>query len=263
MKNFLKFLSTICLGLILVACASKNDAQKLVVGVSPVPHKELVELVRDDLKEKGIELEIVEFNDYVQPNLALKDKSIDANFFQHVPYMESFAKENNIDMVSVAKIHVEPLKIYSEKIKEISQVSQNAEVLIPNDPTNRGRALILLETAGLIKLKDITKLDSSVDDIVENLKNIRITTLNSEQIGPRLSEVEIAVINTNNAIASGINIDKAIFIEGKESPYANIITVLRENENDARVKTLVEVLQTEKVKKFIEEKYKGEVVPAF
>ena len=263
MKKILKAVLTVSLSLLILACGASKSEKKLVVGVSPVPHKELVELVADDLLKKGIKLEIVEFNDYVQPNLALKDKSIDANFFQHVPYMESFGKENNIDMVSVGKIHVEPLKIYSSKLKSVSEVSENAEILIPNDPTNRGRALILLETAGLIKLNDITKLDSDANDIVENPKNLKIVTLNSEQIGARLDEVELAVINTNNAIASGINADKAIFVEGKESPYANIITVLKGNENDERVKALVEALQSEKVKKYIEEKYNGEVVPAF
>lgn len=263
-KLLLAFIATVTL----ISCGVSNkttetEVQKLVVGVTPVPHKELVELVKDDLKAQGIELEIVEFTDYVQPNLQLKDKSLDANFFQHVPYMESFGKENGIDLVSVGGIHLEPLKGYSEKIKSLDELAEGSEILIPNDPTNRGRALILLESAGIIKLKDNKNLEASVEDIVENPKNVTITTLNSEQIAPRLAEVALAIINTNNALAAGVTKDKAVLVEGKDSPYVNIITVLKENENDERVKKLVEALRTDKVKQFIAEKYNGEVEAAF
>lgn len=260
----LKKLFTIILGTVLLfSCGSEKQLEKLVVGVSPVPHKELVELVKDDLKNEGIDLEIVTFNDYVQPNLALADKSLDANFFQHVPYMESFAKDNNLELVSVGGIHLEPIKGYSEKINKIDELPENAEVLIPNDPTNRGRSLLLLQSAGIIKLKDTSKLDSSIEDIVENTKNIKITTLNSEQIAPRLSEVDLAIINTNNALAAGINADKAILVEGPDSPYVNVITVLKGNENNEKVLKLVKALQSDKVKQYIIDNYNGEVVPAF
>ena len=268
---FKKFIAVLAAGVLLLSCggngSEKKEAtgelQKLVLGVSPVPHQELAELVKDDLKAEGIDLEIVVFNDYVQPNLQLKDKSIDANFFQHVPYMEEFGKANNIDMVSVGGIHLEPLKAYSDKIKSIEELKDGDEVLIPNDPSNRGRSLILLDSFGVIKLKDKTKLDASVNDIAENPKNLKFTELNSEQIAPRLSEVALAVINTNNALSAGINKDKSILVEGKDSPYVNIITVLKENENDERVAKLVKALRSEKVKKFIEEKYNGEVTAAF
>ncbi|WP_067140785.1 MetQ/NlpA family ABC transporter substrate-binding protein [Oceanivirga salmonicida] len=264
MKKILKTILTICLTVVLFACGSDNK-EKLVIGVSPIPHKEIVELVREDLEKEGIKLEVVVFNDYVQPNLALNDKSIDANFFQHIPYMNSFGKENNIDMISAGSIHLEPLKIYSEKIKSIEDLKNETsiEVLIPNDPTNRGRSLLLLQDAGLLKLKDSSKLDSDVEDIETYNFELNITTLNSEQIGPRLEEATIAVINTNNALASKIGPEKAIFVEGKDSPYANIVTVLRENENNEKIKKLIELLQSEKVKKYINEKYNGEVVPAF
>lgn len=267
---FKKILTVFVLTLLIIACGSNggektgnNELQKLVLGVSPVPHQELAELVKEDLKNEGIDLEIVVFNDYVQPNLQLKDKSIDANFFQHVPYMETFGKENGIDMVSVGGIHLEPLKAYSEKIKSVDELKDNDEVLIPNDPSNRGRSLILLDSFGVIKLKDKTKLDSSVEDITENTKNLKFTELNSEQIAPRLSEVALAIINTNNALAAGITKDKAVLVEGKDSPYVNIVTVLKGNESDERVKKLVKALQSDKVKKFIEEKYNGEVTAAF
>ena len=248
---FKKLLLGLVTAVIAVSCGAKSEDkpvenQKLIIGVSPVPHQELVELVKDDLKAEGVDLEIVVFNDYVQPNLQLKDKSIDANFFQHIPYMNEFGKENNIEMVSVGAIHVEPLKGYSATIKSKEELKDGDEVLIPNDPTNRGRALILLDAEGIIKLKDKTKLDSDISDIVENPKNLKLTA-----------------INTNNALAGGITKDKVVFVEGKDSPYANIITVLKGNENDERVKKLVKALQSDKVKKFIEEKYDGEVVPAF
>lgn len=257
-----KILSLLLLTILSLTAFAKSP-EKLIVGVSPVPHEEIMEFVKPDLLKNGIDLEIVTFNDYVLPNLALKDKSIDANFFQHVPYMNTFGKENDIDMVSVGGVHVEPLKIYSTKYKNLNELGDNLEILIPNDPTNRGRALLLLQNAGLLKLKDSKKLDSDVSDIAETTKKLNITPLNSEQIGPRLDEVDLAIINTNNALASGIKGDKAVFVEGKESPYANIVTVLKGNENDPRIKKLMKVLQSEKVRKFINDKYNGEVVPAF
>lgn len=234
----------ILLGLLVTLTAfacSKKEEQTLVIGVSPVPHKEIVEVIKDDLLKEGVNLKIVEFNDYIQPNLGLKDKSLDANFFQHIPYMEEFGKKNNIDLVSVGPVHLEPLKLYSDKYKNVSELPKNAKILIPNDPTNKQRALTLL--------KDLPNLD--------------ITELNAEQIGPRLSEVDGAVINTNFAISSKIPQDKAILVESKDSPYANIIAVLKGRENEEKIKKLINALHSEKVKKFIEEKYKGEIIPAF
>lgn len=255
-----KILTLLFFNFLIFSCGNEN---KLVVGVTPIPHKELVELVKEDLEKEGIELEIVEFTDYVQPNKLLATKELDANFFQHIPYMEEFGRENNIDMVSVGAIHIEPIKAYSDNIKNIYELKDGDEILIPNDPTNRGRALLLLDNFGIIKLKDNSKLDSNVEDIVLNNKNLNIVSLNSEQIAPRLSEVSLAIINTNNALAGGITKDKAILVEGKDSPYVNVVTVLRENKDNEKVKKLVKALQTEKVKKFIEEKYNGEVEAAF
>lgn len=253
--------------LVVISCGAKTETTtevtKLVLGVSPVPHKELAELVKEDLKAEGIELEIVEFNDYVQPNLSLKDKSLDANFFQHVPYMENFGKENGFEMVSVGAVHLEPLKAYSTTIKTVEELQDGAEILIPNDPTNRGRSLLLLQSAGLIKLADSSKLDSDVADIVENPKNLVITSLATDQIPPRLSEVSLGVINTNIALSANLTKDNAVIVEGKDSPYVNVISVLKGNENDERVLKLVKALQSEKVKKFIQEKYNDEVSAAF
>ena len=271
MKKILSLL--LATALFLVACGSKGTesnggaasgkTEKLVVGATPVPHAELLNLVKDDLKKEGIELEIVKFNDYVQPNKALADKSIDANFFQHVPYMDDFGKKNNIGLSAVGNIHLEPMALYSKKIKNINDLKNGDTLIIPNDPTNGGRSLILLDKAGVIKLKDNTKLDATPADIVQNPKNIKIETLSNEQIAPRLSEVAGAIINWNFAIDAGVTKNENILIEGKDSPYVNIVTVLKGNENDERVKKLVKALQTEKVKKYIEEKYEGRVIPAF
>ncbi|MBP9478257.1 MAG: MetQ/NlpA family ABC transporter substrate-binding protein [Sebaldella sp.] len=238
--------------------------QKLVIGASPTPHAEILEQVKEDLKKEGIDLEIKIFNDYVLPNKLLGDKSLDANFFQHVPYMEEFAKKNNMELVAVGKVHVEPLAAFSKKHKSIDELPVGAEVLIPNDPTNGGRALILLDKKGIIKLKDNTKLDSSIADIAENPKKIKFTAMNAEQIPARLVEVDAAVINGNFAIKNGLNpVTESILIEDADSPYANVIVVLKGSENDERIQKLVKALQSEKIKKFIEEKYKGSVIPAF
>ena len=274
MKKILSLL--LATALFLVACGNKNEnkestssqsgaakTEKLIVGATPIPHAELLNLVKDDLKKEGIELEVVEFNDYVQPNKALADKSIDANFFQHVPYMEDFGKKNHIDMVAVGNIHLEPMALYSKKIKNVNELKNGDTLIIPNDPTNGGRALILLDKAGIIKLKDNTKLDSTPADIIKNPKNIKIETLSNEQIAPRLSEVAGAIINSNFAIDAKVTKNEIILIEGKDSPYVNVVTVLKENQNDERVKKLVKALQSEKIKKYIEEKYEGRVIPAF
>ena len=274
MKKILSLL--LATALFLVACGNKNETkgtsdnqggaaktEKLIVGATPIPHAELLNLVKEDLKKEGIDLEVVEFNDYVQPNKALADKSIDANFFQHVPYMEDFGKKNNIELSAVGNIHLEPMALYSKKIKNSNELKNGDTLIIPNDPTNGGRALILLDKAGIIKLKDNTKLDSTPADIAENPKNIKIETLSNEQIAPRLSEVAGAIINSNFAIDAGVTKNEIILIEGKDSPYVNIVTVLKGNENDERVKKLVKALQSEKIKKYIEEKYEGRVIPAF
>ncbi len=169
-----------------------------------------------------------------------------------------------MELVAVAKIHVEPLAVYSKSVKDLSELPEGADVLIPNDPTNRGRALILLDKSGIIKLKDNQKLDSTIEDIAENPKKLKVTALNADQIPTRLGEVGAAVINGNFAMKNNLNpLTDSIFIEDKDSPYANVITVLKGNENDERVQKLVKALQSEKIKKFIEEKYQGSVVPAF
>ena len=196
--------------------ASKDSAatktEKLVIGATPVPHQELLELVKEDLKAQGVELEIVQFNDYIQPNKLLGTKELDANFFQHVPYMEQFGKENNLDLVSVGGVHVEPMAVYSKKIKNLNDLKAGDTILIPNDPTNAGRALILLDKAGVIKLKDNKNLQATVNDITENPKNIKIAQLAPEQLAPRLEEVAAAVINANFALDAKLSAGETLFV---------------------------------------------------
>ena len=244
--------------------AESGKLEKLVVGATPVPHQELLELIKDDLKAEGVDLEIVQFNDYIQPNNLLVTKELDANFFQHIPYMEEFAKEKNLELVSAGGIHVEPMAVYSTKIKNVSELKDGDTILIPNDPTNGGRALILLDKAGVIKLSDNKKLLATVNDITENPKNIKIAQLAPEQLASRLDEVAGAIINSNFALDAQLSFkDDTIITEDKDSPYVNIVAVLKGREGEEKIKKLVKALQSEKVRKFIEEKYTGSVIPAF
>lgn len=243
---------------------SKTEKVVLKVGATPVPHAEILNLIKPKLEEQGIELEIIEFTDYVRPNLALAEKEIDANFFQHVPYMESFAREHNIELVSAAKVHVEPLGLYSKKIKSAEELKDGAVISIPNDPTNEGRALILLESKGYIKLKEDAGLEATEGDLAENPKNLVFKPIDAAQLPRTLDDVDAAVINTNYALEAGLNPSKdALIIEGSESPYANILTIRPDNKDDKNIKALVEALQSDEVREFIEEQYKGAVVPAF
>ncbi|MDI6601689.1 MAG: MetQ/NlpA family ABC transporter substrate-binding protein [Thermoanaerobacteraceae bacterium] len=244
--------------------AQGQEEITLKVGATPVPHAEILEFVKPMLKEKGINLEIVEFTDYVQPNKALDEGSIDANFFQHVPYMDEFAKNNNMELVALVKVHVEPMGVYSKKIKSLDELKDGATISIPNDPTNEGRALLLLQKNGLIKLKDSASLTATPVDIAENPKNLKFSELDAAQLPRTLQDVDASVINTNFALEAGLNpLKDAIAIEDKDSPYANVLTVRPDNKDDQAIKTLGEVLNSPEVKKFIEDKYQGAIVPAF
>ena len=236
----------------------------LKIGATPVPHSEILAEIKPDLKEQGITLEVVEFNDYVQPNIALNDKELDANFFQHEPYLNDFVKEHkDVKLKNAGGVHIEPMGIYSKKIKDLKELADGATVSIPNDPTNGGRSLLLLQKAGLLKLKDGVNETATVQDIAENPKNLVIQEVEAAQLPRTLEDVDISIINTNFAMNADLNpMRDALFIEDKTSPYVNIIAV-REDENRDEIKTLVKSLQSDKVKKFIEDKYKGAIVPAF
>ncbi|MDR1831121.1 MAG: MetQ/NlpA family ABC transporter substrate-binding protein [Fusobacteriaceae bacterium] len=239
-------------------------AGKLKVGASPVPHAELLNLVKDDLKAQGVDLEVIEINDYVTPNLLLADGSLDLNYFQSQPYLDKFAEERKLNLVGFGKIHVEPLGFYSKKYKKVEDIPEGATITIPNDPTNEGRALILFHSKGLIKLKDPTNLYATEFDIVENPKKFVFKTLEAAQLPRALDDADATIINGNYAIPAGLKPDRdALFLEDKDSPYANLLTSRPGDENKEDVQKLVKALQSEKVRKYILDNYNGGVVPAF
>jgi D-methionine transport system substrate-binding protein len=243
---------------------AKAEVQVLKVGASPLPHAELLNLVKEELKAEGIDLQIIEFTDYVKPNLSLNDGEIDANFFQPVPYQESFNKDHGTDIVSVGTIHVEPLGLYSKKIKSIEALPEGAQIAIPSDAVNGGRALILLASKGLITLADGAGLEATEKDIAVNSKKFKFIAVEAAQLPRVLEDVDASIINGNYALEAGLTPTKdAILLEGADSPYANIISVKKGNEADERVIKLVKALQSEKVKAYIESHYNGGVVPAF
>ena len=236
----------------------------LTVGATPVPHAEILNEIKPLLAKDGIDLKIIEFTDYVKPNLALNDKELDANFFQHGPYMETFNKEHGTQLKAICKVHIEPMGIYSHKVAKLDELANGAKVAIPNDPTNGGRALLILQKAGLISLKDNGSITSTVQDIVKNDKNLQFVELEAAQIPRSIDDVDIAVINTNFAMEAGLNpLKDAIFLEDKDSPYANILAIHEGDENRPEIQALVKALQSPEVKKFIEYKYQGAILPSF
>jgi D-methionine transport system substrate-binding protein len=246
------------------APAEAPQVTVLKIGATPIPHAELLNFIKPLLEKENIKLEIIEFQDYVQPNTALVDKELDANFFQHQPYLDSFNNERNQDLISAGAVHVEPLALYSKNIKNISEIKAGAVIAIPNDSANAARALLLLQSNGIIKLRDGGSITSTEKDIVENPKNLKIELAEAAQLPRVLEDVDAAVINTNYALPAGLNpVKDALIIEGKDSPYANTIVVRNGDQEKAEIKKLVEVLNSPEVKKFIEDKYQGAVVAAF
>ena len=238
----------------------------LKVGATAVPHAELLNFVKPKLKAEGVDLQVREFSDYVQPNSAVQDKQLDANFFQHQPYLDSFNKDHKTTLAAVpnGKIHVEPFGAYSSKIKNIKDLKDGATVAIPNDPSNGGRALILLAKQGLIELKDPKSLTPTPLDVVKNPKKLKFKELEAPLLPRALADVDLALINTNYAIEAKLNpIKDALFIEGADSPYTNIVVARTDRVNDPAIAKLTQALRSDDVKKFILEKYKGAVIPAF
>lgn len=243
---------------------SSNAAETLTIGATPVPHVEILEVVKPDLKAQGIDLKIVEFNDYVQPNTSVSDKLLDLNFFQHRPYLDSFIKDHGSDLVEVGGIHIEPIGFYSHKLKDLKDLKKGATIAIPNDPTNGGRALLLLQTAGLITLEDPKSISATPLDIKDNKLNLNIKELEAPQLPRSLDDVDAAIINTNYAIDAGLNpLKDALFIENADSPYVNVVVGNSQSVKKDSVKALLKALQSDKVKKFINDKYNGAVVAAF
>ena len=238
----------------------------LKVAATAVPHAEILNFVKPQLKAQGVDLQVKEFSDYVQPNIAVEDKQLDVNFFQHQPYLDSFNKDRKTSLVAVpdGKVHVEPFGAYSSKIKNIKDLKDGASVAIPNDPSNGGRALILLAKQGLIELKDPKSLTPTPLDITKNPKKLKFKELEAPLLPRALADVDLALINTNYAIEAKLNPTKdALFIEGSDSPYTNIVAARGDRANGADIAKLMNALHTPEVKKFIQDKYKGAVVPAF
>ena len=244
--------------------AFSAHAGDLSVAATPVPHAEILEFVKPALAKEGVNLKVKVFTDYIQPNVQVAEKRLDANFFQHQPYLDEFNKAKGTHLVSVAAVHLEPLGAYSSKYKKLAELPEGATVVIPNDATNGGRALLLLDKAGLIKLKDSNNILSTPKDIVENTKELKFRELEAATIPRGLTQVDLALINTNYALEAKLNPEKdALVIEGSDSPYVNILVTREDNKDSDAVKKLVAALHTPEVKQFIEEKYKGAIKPAF
>ncbi|WP_338521648.1 MetQ/NlpA family ABC transporter substrate-binding protein [Pseudomonas batumici] len=238
--------------------------EKLVVAATPIPHAEILELIKPTLAKEGVDLEIKVFTDYVQPNTQVAEKHLDANYFQTKPYLDGFNKGKGTNLVTVIGVHVEPFGGYSKKVKSLAELKDGATVAIPNEGSNSGRALLLLQKAGLITLKDPTNALSTPKDIVKNDKHLKFKELESALLPRVLDQVDLDLINTNYALEAGLNPAKdALLIEGADSPYVNFLVARPDNKDNAAVQKLAKALTSPEVKAFIAEKYKGAVLPAF
>lgn len=249
---------------ILTSFTLSATAETLQVAATPVPHAEILEFVKPALAEQGVTLDVKVFTDYVQPNIQVAEGRLDANFFQHQPYLDEFNAAKGTKLVSVAGIHIEPFGAYSSKITKLEDLKDGGQVAIPNDATNGGRALLLLQTAGVLTLKDEAGITATARDIADNPKKLRVRELEAATLPRVLNQVDVALINTNYALEAGLHPQKdALVIEGADSPYVNILVTREDNQNDAAVQKLVEALKTEAVRDFINQKYSGAVVPVF
>ena len=247
--------------------ASSEGAVTLKVGASPTPHAEILAVVKDLLAQEGITLEIVEFTDYIQPNLAVEEGEIDANYFQHITYMNNFNAENGTHLASVAEIHYEPFGLYAGTTASLDELQDGATIGVPNDPTNGGRALLLLQEQGLITLKEDVGLEPTVLDIAENPHNYQIEELEAAQLPRSLDSLDLAVINGNYAIQAGLNVADALAIESAEgtagTAYVNVLAVAEDRVVDPAIQALANALKSDEVKTFIDETYGGAVVAVF
>lgn len=261
-------LSLVIGSIALTGCGGKDGDDKTIkVGASPAPHAEILKEVESELEKDGYKLEVVEFQDYVQPNKALDAGDIDANYFQHKPYMDEFNAKQETELVSIGAIHYEPLGLYQGEKKSIDELAEGDKIAVPNDTTNEARALLLLESEGLIKLKKDAGLTATKQDVVENPKKLEIVELEAAIIPRSMSSVAMGVINGNYALSAGIKEETAITFESSDSEaaktYANIIAVKKGNEDSEKSKALFKAMTSDKIKKFIEKKYGKAVVPVF
>lgn len=244
--------------------ASETSKKEIKVGVTAGPHAEIMDEVAKEAAKQGIHIKVVEFNDFVQPDKALSDKDLDLNSYQHQPYLDNMVKKQGMKLKSIGKTILMPMAVYSHKIKDLKNVPDGAKVTIPNDPSNGARALLLIQQAGLIKLKNGNSIEASVADIVENPKNLQFVEIDASQIPRSLDDTDVACVNTNYAIPAGLNPQKdSILVESKESPYACVLAVRDGDENNETYKKILAVYQSDPIRKFVEEHYKGSIVPAF
>jgi D-methionine transport system substrate-binding protein len=274
-KAVLAIISVIFAGSVFAGCSSGNKAQPAAqpaakqevtvkVGAAVVPHAEILNFIKPKLKQEGINLEVVVLDDEAQLNPALQNKQIDANYFQHIPYYESVAKEKGYSFTVAAKVHVEPIGFYSQKIKSKEELKDGATIAIPNNPSNEFRALVLLQANGLIKLKDgVANFSATPRDIADNPKKIKFVEVDSAQLTRSLPDVDGAIINTNFVLEAKIDPKSALFREDANSPYANDLFVRTGDESRPEIKKIAEILTSPDVKKFIQDKYGVAVVPAF
>lgn len=249
------------------SAASSASDTVITVGASPTPHAEILNAIKADLAEQGYDLEVVEYNDYVLPNTAVQDGEIDANYFQHITYLNDFNEENGTDLVSVAEVHFEPFGIYSDKLTDLANLEDGAVVAVPNDTTNEARALLLLEQEGLITLNPEAGLSATVVDITDNPKNLQIQEVEAAQLPRVLPDVAIACINGNYAMQAGLDVADALAVEADTSEaaqaYVNVLAVKKGNENDPKTQALVDALLSPTVQQFIADNYEGAVVTVF
>ncbi len=244
-----------------------ESAQVLKVGASPSPHAEILKAAIPELEKEGVKLEVVEFTDYIQPNVALSNKELDANYFQHKPYLDNYNKENKTDLEVVVPVHFEAMAVYGGKSKDLANVADGAQIAVPNDPTNEARALLLLQEQGLLKLKDGAGLEATPKDIVENPKNIKFVEVEAAAVPASLTSADFAVINGNYALGAGLNPKDALAVESVESEagktYSNYLVARPDNKDSESIQKLAKVLNSEAIAKFINDTYSGSVLPAF
>ena len=267
-KKVTALVLSLVLALGLAACGGpSSDGKTIKVGATPAPHAAILEVVQDILAEDGYTLEIVEYDDYVTPNTSLEDGSLDANYFQHITYMNEFNAEHGTHLVSAAGIHYEPFGLYAGKCASLEELADGAQIAVPNDGTNEARALLLLEQEGLIKLKEGVGLSATKSDVAENPHNYDIVELEARLLPTTLKDVDMAVINGNYAIDAGLKVSDAIAVEAAggaaAEAYVNVLAVKEGKESSEGIQALVKALQSDEVRSFIEETYDGAVVALF
>lgn len=281
MRKWLLTSIVVILAFTLAACGGGKDSKKeaggkeakvegllsdgkLTVGVTAGPHEQIAEKVKELAAKQDLDIEVKVFTDYVMPNIALDEKELDLNVFQTIPYLDQFKKDRNLDLVNVGEAVTFPIGIYSSKVKDVKELSKGAKLGLPNDPTNGGRALVLFEKAGLIKLKEGSGNTPAVKDIEENSNDFEFVELEASQIPRQLDELDAAAINTNFAIEHGFKPGKdSIFIESKDSPWVNVVAARAESKDDEAIQKFLDVYRSEEVKQFIDETFEGSVIPSW